>query len=104
MSFEYKGKKYTLEYSRKSVLDMEDSGFSISSDLGEKPLSSLLTLFHGAFAMHHPNLSSKTIDEIFEHLGSKDGLMEALVDMYSDPIEQLMGDPAEGKVEWVKSF
>ena len=54
--------------------------------------------------MHHPNLSSKTIDEIFEHLGSKDGLMEALVDMYSDPIEQLMGDPAEGKVEWVKSF
>lgn len=103
LSFEYEGKKYTLEYTRSSVAKMERDGFK-ASDLEDYPLSTLPELFKGAFIAHHPSVGAKTIDDIFIHLGDKGALLEALADMYMEPIETLMGDPAEGKVEWVKSF
>ena len=45
LTFTFKGKEYTLEYTRRTVRQMEDSGF-IASEVGDKPMQ-ILRLFSG---------------------------------------------------------
>lgn len=98
--FEHKGTQYTLEFSRDSVKQLERSGFNYE-EAGAKPITTLMTLFKGSFLMHHPRVSQATIDEIWESLGDKDGLFDALAGLYSEPIESLMKEPDEGKkIAW----
>ena len=98
--FEHKGTQYTLEYSRDAVKQMERSGFNIEN-AGSQPVTSLLVLFKGAFIAHHPRTSQTVIDEIWENLGDKEGLFEALANLYNEPIEALMKEPEEGKkIAW----
>lgn len=98
--FEHKGTQYTLEYSRDAVKQLERSGFNYE-EAGSKPISSLMTLFKGAFLTHHPRTSQSTIDEIWESLGDKEGLFDALANLYNEPIEALMKEPEEGKkIAW----
>ena len=47
------GKDYTLEFNRRTVRQMEANGFVVNTD---KPMTMVLDLFHGAFAMHHRNI------------------------------------------------
>ena len=99
--FEHKGTQYTLEYTRDSVKQMERGGFSIET-AADTPITSLLTLFKGAFIAHHPRTSQNTIDEIWENLGNKDGLFEALANLYNEPMEALMKEPEDEskKIAW----
>ena len=98
--FEHKGTQYTLEYSRDSIKQLERAGFSID-EASSKPISSLMTLFKGAFIAHHPRTSQAVIDEIWENLADKDGLFDALASLYNEPIEALMKEPDEGKkIAW----
>ena len=64
LSFTYKDNEYCLEYTRKSVEQMERKGFKVS-DIMEKPITTLPTLFAGAFLAHHRNIKPEVIDEIF---------------------------------------
>ncbi len=51
--FDHKGTQYTLEFTRDSIKQMERTGFSL--DVAQtQPMTSLLTLFKGAFIAHHP--------------------------------------------------
>lgn len=52
LRFTYEGKDYTLEFNRKSVEQLEKQGF-VASDITSKPMSSLPTLFAGAFLANH---------------------------------------------------
>ncbi len=99
--FEHKGTNYTLEFTRDAVKQMERSGFSIEN-ASSQPVSSLLILFKGAFIAHHPRTSQAVIDEIWENLGDKDGLFEALANLYNEPIEALMKEPDDSskKIAW----
>ena len=98
--FEHKGTQYTLEYTRDAVRRLEANGFSLDK-AGDMPVTSLLVLFRGAFMAHHPRTSQATIDEIWEGLGNKDGIFEALATLYNEPIEALMKEPDEGeKIVW----
>jgi len=98
--FEHKGTQYTLEYTRDAIKQMERGGFSLDK-AGETPITSLLALFKGAFIAHHPRTSQSTIDEIWDSLGNKDGLFEALANLYNEPLEALMKEPDEGKkIAW----
>lgn len=104
LTFQYKGKDYTLEFTRRTVRQMEDAGF-IASEVGEKPMQ-ILRLFSGAFLAHHRSVKTDVIEEIYGALPNKEDLITALIDMYNEPIEALMDEPTEesGNVEWTVSW
>lgn len=105
LSFTYKDNEYCLEYTRKSVEQMERKGFKVS-DIMEKPITTLPTLFAGAFLAHHRNIKPEVIDEIFSKMKGKDNLIEKLAEMYNEPIMALIDEPeeAEGNLEWTASW
>ena len=105
LSFEYQGKEYCLEFTRKSVEKMERKGFKVS-DIMEKPVTTLPTLFAGAFIAHHSNIKPELVDEIFLKMKGKDNLIEKLAEMYNEPIMALIDEPdeAEGNVDWTPSW
>lgn len=106
LNFEYKGKEYTLEFTRETVKQMEREGFK-GDEVLTKPLTTLPKLFAGAFRAHHRYEKQKIIDEMFECFTNKVALVEKLAEMYNDPIETLMDDEAikEGNaIAWEANF
>lgn len=105
LCFEYKGVDYTLEFTRKSVETMERQGFAIS-DISEKPMTTLPTMFRGAFLAHHRFARPELIDEIFSRMTNKNELISKLAEMYQEPLVTLMDDPeeAEGNLNWTASW
>ena len=102
--FEFEGKEYTLEYTRRTVKQMEDEGF-VAADIDSKPMSLLPALFAGAFKAHHKFVKREVIDRIFDAMPDKEGLVNKLAEMYSDPIRSLLEEPAEGKkVDWAANW
>lgn len=105
LNFEYKGKDYTLEYTRDSVRQMERSGF-VASEVTTKPMSTLPKLFAGAFIAHHRFEKPKIIDEMFCLFKNKEALFEKLAEMYSEPMEAMMDDEADegNAIAWESNF
>lgn len=106
ISFEYEGKQYTLEFTRKSIEMMERQGFNIN-DITEKPMTTLPALFAGAFIAHHRFVKREIIDEIYSKLTNKQELLQKLAEMYNEPLEALMEDPDNNEgnvVNWEASF
>lgn len=106
ISFEYDGKQYTLEFTRKSIEMMERQGFNIN-DITEKPMTTLPALFAGAFIAHHRFVKRDIIDEIYSKLTNKQELLQKLAEMYNEPLEALMEDPDDNEgnaVNWEASF
>lgn len=104
INFEYKGNEYTLEFTRKSVEIMERQGFN-PAEIAEKPMTTLPTLFSGAFLAHHRYLNKKTIDEIFDDIGNKAELIGKLAEMYNEPLQALLEENEnEGNVDWGASW
>jgi len=89
-------KDYTLEFSRKTVIAMEDSGFRL--DL-ETPNSMVDRLFYGAFQMHHKKIDREFVRGIWAAQKDKEGLLSELVKLYKAPLDDLMAEPegAEGE-------
>ncbi len=98
-------KKYTLEFNRDSVRLLERAGFD-PAQLGTQPVTMLPLLFEGAFRMHHRRMEKDAISRIYRPLKNKEGLLEALAEMYREPIEALFDEPEEdeGNAEWGKTF
>lgn len=105
LKFTYQDKEYTLEYTRKSVAQMEKSGF-VASNIEEKPMTTLPALFAGAFLAHHRFVKQEIIDEIFSKLTNKSELIGKLAEMYNEPLMTLIDEPeeAEGNVDWTASW
>lgn len=103
--FEYDGKEYTLEFTRKSIEIMERQGF-IASDIADKPMTTLPALFAGAFLAHHRYVKKELVDEIYSKMTNKQDLLSKLAEMYNEPIQALMEEPedAVGNVKWEASF
>jgi len=105
ITFEFEGKEYVLEFTRKSIETMEKQGF-IASEIVEKPVSTLPTLFAGAFLAHHRYVKREVIDKIFDKITNKQELIGKLAEMYNEPILALMDEPDEdeGNVNWGASW
>lgn len=106
LTFEHKGKEYTLEYTRESIKQMEREGF-IASNVATKPMTTLPQLFAGAFkANHRFDVKQKQIDEMFGLFKNKSALVEKLAEMYADPMETLMDDEVDegNAIEWDANF
>lgn len=102
LKFTFKGKEYVLEYTRRTVTEMERKGF-VASDVESKPMTTLPALFEGAFLAHHRfDTKKEVIDDIFAHMTNKAELIGALADMYNEPIMAMVEEPeeAEGNVSW----
>ena len=101
----YEGAEYVLEFTRKTVTQMEEQGFKIR-DLGDKPITVLPTLFKGAFLAHCSYLKDDVLDAIYATIGNKKDFMEKLIEMYQDPIETLFDEPepSEKNAEWVANW
>lgn len=98
MTFTYEGKDYTLEFTRKTVIETENMGFN-AQYIDTKPITSLSILFRGAFLANHRDTRVSEIDKIFESF-TKEGLLEALADLYYEPIKVLMEDNSKNAVKW----
>ena len=106
ITFEHNGKEYTLEFTRESIKQMEREGF-VSNDVVTKPMLTLPRLFAGAFKAHHRfDTKQKDIEAMFDLFTNKQALLEKLAEMYSEPLEVLMDEPADSKnaIAWDASF
>lgn len=100
LEFSYNDRDYTLEYTKETVKEMERAGF-VASDILNKPISLLPSLFAGAFRAHHKNTSKNIIDEIFDAMGDKEDLLAKLAEMYQDPLNAMLEEPDDSKkVMW----
>lgn len=105
LRFSFKGKEYVLEFTRRTVSDMERKGF-VAADVEKKPMSTLPALFEGAFLAHHRFEKKEVINEIFSYMTNKDELIGKLAEMYNEPILALVEEPEEneGNVNWTASW
>lgn len=105
LRFNYEGRDYTLEYTRKTVEMMERQGF-IAEEVKVKPMSTLPALFAGAFLANHRFTKPEVIDAIYAKMSNKGELISKLVDMYNEPIMTLMEEPeeSEGNLSWTTSW
>ena len=95
----YNKKDYILEYNRQSVKTMESQGF-VLEDLTAKPMTMIPLLFQGAFIKNHRGIKRNLMDEIFEEIGDKTALMEALMEMYAETLGALTDGNGEGNATW----
>lgn len=103
--FTYEEKNYVLEFTRKTVSELERKGF-IAAEVEAKPMTMLPALFAGSFLSHHRHVKQETVDAIFAKMPNKEDLIGKLVEMYTEPIEALLDEPAEteGNVDWATSW
>lgn len=91
--------EYVLEYNRQSVKTLEGQGFRLD-EITAMPMTMIPMLFHGAFFKNHKGVKRNTIDEIYEGIGDKTGLIQALAEMYAETLSALTDDSSEGNVTW----
>lgn len=105
LRFEYNDKEYTLEFTRKTVTEMEKKGF-VAADVEAKPMSTLPALFEGAFLAHHRFVKKEVIDEIYNLLTNKEELIGKLAEMYNEPIMALVEEPEDSakNVNWTVNW
>lgn len=103
--FTYGDKEYTLEFTRRTVKQMEDEGF-VARDIDNRPMTLLPALFAGAFKAHHRFVKPELIDEIYANMPHKDKLIERLAEMFNEPIMSLMEEPEKSakNVDWMASW
>ena len=105
LNFEFEGKEYCLEFTRRTVAEMEKKGF-MASEITDKPMSTLPALFAGAFLANHRFTKQEVIDNIFSKLTKKEELIGKLAEMYNEPIMALVEEPEEdkGNVNWTATW
>ena len=95
IKFTYQDKDITLEYTRSTVEQMERVGFRID-ELGDKPMTQVKLLVHGAFLANHRKVKAETIDKIYEMISNKEEFVGKLAEMYNETRETLFAEPEEG--------
>ena len=105
ITFTYKKTAYTLEYTRETVTMLEQNGLSLDDvrNITGKPMTVMMMLFRGAFIAHHRKAATidNLMDEIWDSIPDKQDLINTLVEMYTEPLDALLNEPAEeGKTKW----
>ena len=105
LNFKYNGTEYTLEFTRRTVEQMEREGF-VADDVKTKPVTMLPTLFAGAFKAHHKYVKREVIDEIYSKMTNKADLIGKLAEMYNEPIAALIDEPVDSSenLTWTQSW
>ena len=100
ITLNYDEKDYTLEYNRQSVRMIEGQGF-VLEQISDKPVTMIPMLFSGAFIKNHRGMKRALIDEIYDEIADKSGLLSALMEMYAETISSLTDEnEVEGNAIW----
>ncbi len=92
----YKGKTYELGFTRNTIVAMERQGFEIDK-ISSMPMTMLPMFWQGAFAAYNKNIKRSLMDEIYDNIRDKQGLIAALCEMYAEAINALTDEPEEDK-------
>lgn len=84
------GRKYRLQFNRRISEAMEREGFVF--DMGNKPNTTITTLFRGAFRMHHKGMMPEKIDKIWKFQRGKSKLIAYLYSLYMKPLGELLDE------------
>lgn len=105
LRFTYNDKEYTLEFTRRTITEMERRGF-VAAEVETKPMSTLPALFEGAFLAHHRFEKKEVVQEIFSNMKNKEDLIGKLAEMYNEPIMALVEEPEESakNVDWTTNW
>lgn len=84
-------KEYTLEFSRRTVVNAQRSGFDALQLVDPHTmLYAVDDLFFYSFAMHHPEVTREDADKIIGEIGGiSSELVERLSDLYAYGVESL---------------
>lgn len=102
IEFNYLGTDYVLEYTRKTIRDMEARGFVIN-EIDTKPMTRIPQLWAGAFLCHHKREKEERINEIFNLMADRDELVKKLVEMYYSAMSTLIEEEEvdeSKKIHW----
>lgn len=102
INFELDGTNYCLEFTRATVRSTEKKGFN-ADKFDASPLTMMTLLLRGAFDAHHASLSNDKRDQIVDRLGNRNELINALIEMYNEPLEQLIAEN-QGNTTWVQNW
>ena len=100
LTLTFKDKTYTIEFTRSSIRQMERGGFD-PEKLVSMPMTMLPDLFAGGFIANHPSMKRSKVDEIYKELKDKKKLLNALLEMYAEPVNSLMD---EGNLDWTPNW
>lgn len=92
----YNGKQYELGFTRNTVVALERNGFNIE-DISVKPMTMLPMFWEGAFAAYNKGIKRSLMDEIYQNIRDKQGLIAALTELYAETLNTLMDEPEEDK-------
>lgn len=100
IKFTYKKKKYELNFTRRTVAEMEDNGFTTDSidKIENIPMSTVMKLYDGSFLAFHRDTDEKTRDEIFDEVFSDNAqeLAKVLIALYELTYNTLISEGNEG--------
>ena len=101
IKFTFEGTEYVLEYTRRTVREMESEGFDTNA-VDSKPMTMIPMLISGAFRKNHRYVKESVIERIYESIPRKEEFIRQLVEMYNEPFNALIEEPEEGQgnVEW----
>lgn len=101
----YKGNEYVLEFTRRTVEQMERNGFKIEM-VSEQAVIGIPTLFRGAFLANHRFVKQELMDEIYNSISNKVNLISKLAEMYNEPLIALLDgeEKPEGEQGWTANF
>lgn len=103
LTFTYKDKDYTLEFTRRTLTQTEQALISKGIGLSKAEDASMslqYELFHGAFLSRHRGIDRKLVDEMFNKLNLEEW-GPALIEIYADVYDS--GD-SEGEIQLAKSW
>lgn len=96
LKVEYNGKTYELGFTRNTVVSMERQGFNVN-EIGNKPMTMLPMFWQGAFAAYNKGVKRALMDEIYDNIRDKSGLISALTELYAETLNTLTDEPEDEK-------
>lgn len=106
IDFVWHGSTYTMEFNRRTAQYVEERlEINVAKMFNEHtiPLTKMPQFFYASMMMHHPNMKVETAEAIYQELGDKFELMQALIGLYSTAINSLFEEPEEGKaITWTR--
>lgn len=92
---------YTLTFTAETVKALEAKGFSLEK-VTDMPMTMIPMLFEGAFLAKSQEITTEKATEIYKLQSDKTGLLTKLLELYNDPIDEVI--VKEGNSKWECNF
>lgn len=94
----FNDKEYRLGFDRDSVRTAERRGLEVTK-ITDQPVTQIPLLVHAAFLKNHRWVSSDEAQSIYNEIPNKDQFLGKLMELYNEPIAELVGGTEEDTKE-----